>query len=350
MKIRVALIDKDIEYMNSIYNNFGKEYAEQLEIKYYSDASLVDAGELKNNADVCLIGHEILDELSLSSDIAKLVLVPDNSIDEILGMKATGKYQSMSGLYNAIYNLHASNCKYVYVNGNSACECVLFTSPVGGIGTTSLAVAYALSNANRGKKVVYLDFNQITSESLYFHGDSDKNWSEVIYAAKAGKNIGMKLKSYLVTDESGVSFFEEASSMLDMMELNEKDVEIIIKEIAKLDDVDLVVVDAPKAYSSNLLSIMNSVDQIVWVSDGSYVANKKIVSYLQTIAKENTNGVSNDTNDKESIKNKSYIFYNKYGIMGKTSVKELEAREYGRVGFIQADSELEVVKQIMKSK
>ena len=79
---------------------------------------------------------------------------------------------------------------------NDKSSVVIFTSPCGGVGTSTVAAACAIAHANMGKRVFYLNLEQCGTTDVFFQAEGNATMSDVIYSLKSRKaNLLLKLES-----------------------------------------------------------------------------------------------------------------------------------------------------------
>ena len=88
---------------------------------------------------------------------------------------------------------------------------IIFSSPSGGVGTSSMAAACAVHYAMQGKKVLYLNLEKFGSADVFFSGEGQFDMSDIIYTLKSKKtNLALKLESCVKQDISGVYFYSQS--------------------------------------------------------------------------------------------------------------------------------------------
>lgn len=156
-----------------------------------------------------------------------------------------------------------------------------FFSVSGGCGSTTAAVAYAFYLARKGKKVLYLNLETFGNADLFFKGEGQGSFEDVIYAVKSRKgNLYLKMESSVKRDAGGVYYFSKTSTALDMNELKAEEVRRILTELKTSCDYEYIVLDLDFSIGEETLSILAECSRIVMVSDGSALANDKAARML----------------------------------------------------------------------
>lgn len=342
MRVKVALLDTDTTYINRLVATFNSKYADKLEI--YSFTSLDVAYETIEDSkiDVLLANDSFeINVEDLPRRCAFAYFVETAGIENIKDSKAIFKYQKAELIYKQILNIFsekASDISGVKIS-DSTSKMILFTSPAGGVGSSTIAAACALNRAKKGARTLYLNLETAGTADMYFNADGQFGMSDIIYALKSQKaNLPLKLESCVKQDDRGVYFFSQSKLALDMVELKLDEVEILLMELKKSGLYDYIVVDMQFRLDKNYAAIYSIMDRIVVVSDGSMTANTKVsraISALSTMCH------SMDV----SVVQHMLIIYNKFQKICKVLPNEI-IKSAGGVSFYQNTTEEHVVETI----
>ncbi len=310
IRIKVAILDADSTYVERLATAFNTNYQDKIEVYSFSDKNLALDAIDKNNIEVLIASERFeISAIEISSKCAFAYFTEINSVETVNGEKAICKYQKVDLIYKEILAIFSEKSNYsVSINGDAANRTPIkaFIAFAGGVGTSTVAVAYATRCSNQGKKVFYLNLEEFGGAGLLLSGDGNMNLSDVIYSVKGRKsNLALKIESAVKRNHNGVCYIDSANLPLDVAELNEDDVLTLIDTIVSMREYDELILDFD--FNINKLSkeILLKSDEIIFVNDGSETANKKTVNginSLQIIEKQL------DTN----ILAKSRLFYNKF--------------------------------------
>lgn len=342
VKIHLAIIDSDSKYSERLRLSFNSKYANSIELYHFdtieSFSSLV--GNLK--IDVVLVDENYnIDDIPKTTNAVFAYFCSENNVATLRDVKAVSKFQKIEDIYKAILNLYSEKGSADGIkasNGDENGKLIMFASPAGGVGTSALAISYAVRLAKQGKKPLYLNLETFGDSLSYFEKDTTQTFSEIVYAIKSKKAIlSVKIQSVVKRSNEGVYYFNPCNLPLDMLEMTESDYEELIKELLSSDEFDNVVVDAGFNLSKTDLFLMKKSSAIVFVSDGSESANAKVKNTVKSLEifdeQLNTNNLS-----------KSCIFYNKFS--SKTSQKIDELDCIGGVGKFENFPISQIVKNI----
>lgn len=346
MKLKVAVVDQDINYMNRLQKNFQMKYTDNISMYIFSDVEKFYKSLKEMYVDVILI------ESSIGIDINK---IPENitvgymcdmlDVEEIDGIPAICKFQKIDTIYKLILGLYAENSSNIKMKkSGSQVKVILFTSVQGGCGTSSAAVAYAMKRASEQKKVFYLNLEKFGRTDWYFSGDGAMSFSDVIYSLKSRKsNLLIKLESATRTDQTGVEFFSTCKNAYDMLELKDAEIKDLIQGISQVKDYDELVIDLSGDLTERMQMIMEEyADAIVYVSDGSETGNGKFERFCEVIRLiEQRNEIS--------ILGKMTLLYNRYSSKSSTQLDKTPISVMGGIHRFEGVTGRALAEQIVQT-
>ena len=286
MKIKVAILDPNIEFMNRLAKIFQQKYADRVNLSIFSSPGSLYQSLSEDRADLVLFDQSIkIENERIPNGVAAGYLSAMTDVGTIDGIPAICKYQKAEEIYKMMLNLYAEEAAEVKMKKNdSDTRMVLFTSVQGGSGTSTAAAAYALRTSS-GKKVFYLNLEKFGDSDMYFKGEGKLSFSDVIYTLKSRKgNLSIKLESVLQTDPAGVDFFHTCRNAYDMFELTDDEIQPLIREIAQLGRYKEIVVDISGDMTERMIMLMRDyADKIVYVADGGQTGNIKFEKFCETV-------------------------------------------------------------------
>lgn len=117
-----------------------------------------------------------------------------------------------------------------------------------------------------GAKTLYLNLTCFGGADLFFQADG-KDFGDVIYALKSKKNnLLLKLESCLNRDPAtGVYFYGQPKTALDMLELTADDREMLLEELLSSGMFDKIIVDADFSFRADGLLSARVADKWILV-------------------------------------------------------------------------------------
>lgn len=289
MKIRLAILERDQSYLNRIVSVFSTKYSDKFEI--YSFTNMDVALETLDSAKIdVLIANDAFDidcsALPKRCGFAYLVDSPD--VETLNNQRAIAKFQKVDLIYKQILNIYSENSTDVigmHFNDNENTCIIGFLSPAGGTGCSTAAAACAVNFAKKNKKVLYLNLETFGSSDVFFRGEGTSDFSDVIYAIKSKKvNTSLKLESTVKQDKSGVFYYSATKTALDMLELKPAELKRLLVELRLFGAYDYIVLDLDFSIDDGTLELLNECNRVVFVSDGSAIANTKLERAIETLA------------------------------------------------------------------
>lgn len=311
IRIRLAILDRDQDYLSRFTAVFGTKFADTYEVHSFTDAAIAIGALDANKIDVFIADDAFdIDASVLPRRCSFAYLVDSNGVDSVKGQRAICRFQRSDLIDKQIKNIYSENpavTRSGLIAENRATNVLIFSSPSGGAGTSSATAACALHFASAGRRALYLNLEKFGCADVFFSGDLAFGMSDVIYALRSGKtNLSMKLASCVKQDMTGVYFYSQAKSALDMFELTDSDIIRLMNELIASGLYDYIIIDMDFGIGEEYLRICRQANILVWVGDGSETSNAKIQRAYQAL-------VIKEQNDDESFLDRICLFYNKFG-------------------------------------
>lgn len=341
MKIKLAIVDNDANYAKRLISNLQINYADKIEPRFFSSYDLFEKYYQDNRVQVVLVSEELeVCKEQIPEDVSFAWLVADNTVKMLEGHSAVGKFQKVELLYKSVLGLYADMESRRVFRGGMRKDCVTFTSAQGGAGTSSVAAAYALYLAKKGKRPLYLSLDRLSRSDFFLHGEGSFGFSEILYAIKAQKgNLALKAESIMERDDRGVLFFAPCKYAGDMLEMKVEDVEAFFTALNTIDSFDVLVVDLPMDFSDICSAVMNKYASSIFViSDGSRMGNVKFERAVEILR---VRGGKN-----EDLLMKAKLLYNRSDRGNKTKISEPIIEVAGELNFVDAQSQEEVIERL----
>ena len=331
MRIKLAVVVNDKNYLSRICSVLDTEYADKLETYYFSDINFV-TDSLKNGEkyDVILAdtSFDVVDERFLKKSVFAF-FSDSNDIETYKDKPCIGKYQKVDVIFREILRLYseqANNNVVFKSSDNSGCSVISVVSAAGGVGSSTIAAAIALHKQQSGANVIYINLEAFGSTNMFFSAPGEGDFSNIIFALKSKKsNLSFKLDSEVKNSPEGVAFFDECRVALDKNSITTEECEHLIDEIVLKGNYNYVIVDADFSLSEHHLNILNKSDKVVFVTDGTELSNYKTMKAVNSIE------IMETQKESLNITDKSVLLYNRFS--SKTS-KQIENCELDTVGGI----------------
>ncbi|MCL1791799.1 MAG: chromosome partitioning protein ParA [Peptococcaceae bacterium] len=290
MRIRLAILESDMNYLSRITALFTEKFADKLEVHSFSDEKLALNDLAGANIDVFVAGSVFNIETSeLPPRCGFAYLVDSPRIDTYREQRAINRFQKADLIYKEILRIYSdvadvSAIGFKLESGETSTRVIAFVSACGGVGSSSMAAACAVSLTKRGLPVVYLNCEQFGSSNIFFSDQGNRNFSDVIYSLKSKKsNLLLKLESTVKQDEeTGVHYYDQANLALDVMEMREEDYEQLFSGLSAM-NYSHIILDMDFSLNAECLDVLRMAQTLVFVSDGSEMSNVKFARALASL-------------------------------------------------------------------
>lgn len=343
MKIRLGLLDRDAVYLNRLSTTFSAKYADKVEVYAFTDANT--AMEMATAAEIAVFladpGFEI-DPGQLPEKCGFAYLVPSAGVDAVNGNRAICKYQKVDIIYKQILDLFSDNSSAfsVHQEGNEQCQLLIFASPCGGTGTSTMAAACAIHLARKGKRVLYLNLEKLGASDVFFRGDGQGNFGDIIYAMKSRKaNLALKIESCVRCDAHGVHFYAPAKIALDMLELTGEETQELFRILKSSAAYDFIIVDMDFQIRQDTIDLLRQGDALVWVGDGSELSNSKIVRAYDSLAALEQSGAC-------PLLSRIRLIYNRFSNKTGKTISDVPLNSIGGTHRMEHATSMQILEQL----
>ncbi|MGN0638488.1 MAG: hypothetical protein ACI4J0_08955 [Huintestinicola sp.] len=279
-KLKIIIADNDKDYSQRLFSALEHKYSNldltladsdgfgKLLQKRIYDIALFDVSaysadiNLKNvKLPLVLLDEDYDDSIRLANDIGKYIIKYQHV--EIM-------YREMIGYFSEMGNGQTLN------SGNISSQLICFYSPAGGTGKTVISCAAAEMTANRGNRVLYLNFEDIASYGLLLEARPGKGLDEIIYQLDKGINMPMKISSLVKKSKSGVMYFDMFSNIMDVTEITNEKMSALLDTIMTSDICEYIIVDMNTSLKGVNSIIMDKSDKIILVETPDTVCREKM--------------------------------------------------------------------------
>ncbi|UPA18325.1 MinD/ParA family protein [Borrelia sp. MN22-0132] len=143
---------------------------------------------------------------------------------------------------------------------NNRTRFIAVTSGKGGVGKSNIAVGLALKYANLGKKVLVFDADIGMANINILLGVIPKY--SIYHMIMQGRGI----KDVITKTEYSIDLLAGASGTTELLDLSETEMNQFIKELLKVYEYDIVIIDTSAGISRQVISFLFSSDDVVIVT------------------------------------------------------------------------------------
>ena len=282
MIISIAIADSNRNYLERLVEILQKN--SELDISIFTTAEGLIEAIQKERYDVVLFDSDICSSKLLFSNVKlPICLYSDEAVNKDLysDIDNIQKYQRISNIYKEILKKYADKAGYQATSeamGNSGILAVY--SPVGGIGKTTISLALSMLLTARGKKVLYLSTEQLSSSSFLLEYREEGN-TALIEAFNSGAALGMKLKGIVKEGIGGVQYIEGFERIVDYEDTTRDEMKGLLTEIRKSGLYDWIIVDMHSHVNRVSKAVWEEADQIILISSSTELSKRKKEMFLE---------------------------------------------------------------------
>lgn len=285
MRIKVAFVDTDSDYLQRVKTKLRKDYADQIEASYYTDFGIFITDQNRNKADIAVVNIQFRNDAGFVNVKCPVLFVSeDNSSGRIDEYRLVGKYHRFEELYRNILSVYSDSAQGMEGFVSSMAEgrkLIVFASPAGGTGSSTMAVACAEHFAQRGMRVAYLNLERMP---FNYYTRFNGGFEEILFTLSENRtNLSMKLESMIQKTQSGVFTLPSIKNPLDLCALSTEEIETLIKAMLQIEGIDYVIVDADFELDDRTYMLFDRATQVVLTTDGRIAANIKLSKALECL-------------------------------------------------------------------
>jgi len=311
MNIRVLLAGSDVNYISRLSDIMSRTSARKsyvLEVTIFTNRDKMKAtlegkkGATRTKYHIALVDESMVDILHENGEFSTLVVLTDDSNkDGVVGDNSelcVYKFQQVSEIVRKFMSAFTGE------SNNSNCHICVFYSDIGGSGTSTVAVSFAMAAVKEGKRPLYVSLERISSTEAFFKDTNVTQGLSAIFACKKDDEMKSAISTMKAQDASGVYFFKpfslESSKTKPLIEPT--GLTLFIDSIQATEDIDMLILDIGTGTHGQYC--LDRADAIFIVAGNGQIAQMKLA---QTFDKyENLNKtylISNQTQDSTNSHN-----------------------------------------------
>lgn len=265
MKINVLIYSTDTYFIQAI-STFIRNYKEITIIAFSDEAqtnSYIESSE--QSIHIILAPEKFLINLPQNVSALKLKIADQTEVFEKDGLYSLNIYQPGEDIVRDLKRIFADVHTIASTRTTDrATKCAAFFSTQGGSGTSTVAYMTAIQ-LSKSSRVLYMNF-ELTP---YINGMQESNYSvamqEVLFHLKDRRNVASILLKAAVKNEHGLFTLPPFSSVGDLLELQEDEINYLLEQITASGEYDVIVVDLPAYLSALSRTVLQECDNIFMV-------------------------------------------------------------------------------------
>jgi len=335
MRVKLLIATSDNEYAKLISDNISEFHADAIDVSICSVLEGIQETLVKRKYNVALLDMEIINHIDTGLIHLPILLWPDNEENENIvdlpaELEKIKKHQRISSIVATILERYARISGYRYGIASGQANITAVWSPAGGVGKTTVALAYAMANVSDGKDVFYLNLENFSSVSVYFN-ENGKSISRIFEMLENNDGNVRMLTQGISCRDAGITYLCGADNFDDMCILSSENIIELITTCSEL--ADELVVDLSCICDIRTKMSLDMADKVLMVTDSTASAEVKLAQFIS------------QNNVFESIKEKTVLVANKGALISEPATNSVIS-----LPLVQSNDTIAVYKALSKDR
>ena len=281
MRVKMLIATVDTKYARLLSDNISEYHANVLEVSSCSTLERLQEALDKRKYDVALLDAELAENADTKSVHLPLLLWSEHEnvsdrYDRPEELGKINKYQRISSTVAAVLEKYAiiSNNRHSFDSRKTNITAIW--SPSGGVGKTTVALAYAATKVSEEKEVFYLNLESFSSVPGYF-SENGKSISVVFEMLDNQEGDIKMLIQGICNKESGLLYLSSPDNYDDMCILSAGNVNELVTTCARL--ADELVIDLSCACDVRTRQVFELADKVLIVTEPTISAKVKLAQF-----------------------------------------------------------------------
>lgn len=284
MLIKIAIAEDDNEYAKRLM--YGLEKYNDLNISLYTEAKNLENALQTKKFDILLFSPHVFSGQAPLPKRTAAILLADG--EEAIPAACNGfarikKYRQISGIYHEILELYAEVCGNFGMSGDGRSKKILFYSPIGGCGKTTLSLAAAARLAQEGHSVLYMNIEEVASDDCFLPQSAGKGLSELLARLDSDINFSLKLQGLANAKMENFFYLNHFESPNDIYEMHDDELERLISTIAATNLYEYLIIDTGTSLNSKTMVLFECADKIILVDKTDEAAKAKMMCFMRQL-------------------------------------------------------------------
>lgn len=285
IKPRIIIADEEYSYIASFVAKFATDYYGKIELEVITEREYFNQFfSTPQNIDVLIISEALYSPEIKKHNIKSIFLLVEEESDGETGeldITRIFKYSSLKEIFNQIVG-KSRDVFSARVNEEKKSKIVLFTSTVGGVGKTTMAMGMAANLAATYKRVLYINAEQLQTFQFRMK-DNTPILDNDTYNYLVSQNTGFyrAIKQLIRNDIFDyVPAFKAAISSLG---IDSSIYSAIALEAKNSGDYDYIIIDGDSALDDTKLSLLDSSDNVFVITTQDKLAMDSTDYFVKNI-------------------------------------------------------------------
>ncbi|MDR2347851.1 MAG: hypothetical protein LBD90_04395 [Bifidobacteriaceae bacterium] len=348
-RVNLGLLERDSQAAEALSDALLEFYPDQIAISLLANTEQAQVWARRQRPGVLLVDQARAAEFAGAPAHVAVAVLVDGDQQAVGQVPAICRYLAVDAIFGRLARLFAGVAgEDLPVQANrSGASVIAFTSPQGGVGTTSMAIAFARRLAKTvPNKVLYLDLRPLAEIGHLSAGRGGTTMTDVVLAAKSRTaNLPDALAAAAARDQAcGLYFFPPARTAADVMELSDADLVRLYETATGGREWRFVVLDVPFAWAGPHARGLAAASLVVMVTNGRPSANLKVTRAVEAL------DLRAATEAPSWSWTADAILYNQFSSTASSKLNLPDVPELGGAGRFVGLSAAEVVEQLEASR
>lgn len=283
-KIRLIVAIEDEIYLDKVCDYLETGHGRFMTERFSDKEAFAAALAAARSYDAVLYEPAMLDGgQEKAVDKIKIRLAEKDNLELQNGCYSVREYQKTDAIASTILKICSADIRFmgIDVRANEKAKLYMFTSPVGGAGVTTVALAAALHAAKMNRKVLYINLEQVPSINTLLPVNgitmtqvmrmAIENSPKLLTAVEGGRNM---------EPLSGLAYFGGFGDPTDFDSLKPEHMQNLATGLCALGLFDTIIVDA--AWSTTLIAPLAAcAEKIFLVSRNTNLSVERVNAFLR---------------------------------------------------------------------
>lgn len=286
-KINLIIFDEDINYIKALGEFFYKKYYKFFKVtiisKYEEFEKLVGSVQ---KMDILLVNESLKYKVESLKSIRSLITLTEHKENQDIDSNILYKYQKGQYIFNFIKRTYKLIDKsFDFGDDYDEARLISVFSPVGGSGKTSISISLASKLIYSGKKVLYINMEEISCMEIFFElKKKQKSMSDLFYNInKDDESIKEIISSIISKGNNGIWYIKHHDSILDLTELSINDFSKAITYLKRHSGFDYIIADLGSLFNANYSTLMELSERVMVIMEQTNVSTVKNSVFLNSL-------------------------------------------------------------------
>ena len=286
MRCDVLVGGTDKRYNRAFVEFLVKSNLNQFNITLAEAADDILAAVLSDGFDLYLVEEahylSFYERLSGEKNLKVMILTEAMTSVDTQKVRAILKYQKIPNIEALmVHHATALTTDEMVIGACKKSRIVSFYSPIGGVGTSTLAQIFAQVKSARGYKVLFVSFEHFQAYETFFHSPQSNNMSDYMVYMLSHTNWLLGLENMISVDvATGICYLKPVLHGKDLAEFDWSIWHQWLAYIAEMSDYEYIVVDVGNHLFEGGMKVLEMSQYRVYLTANDRVAEKKWQTFM----------------------------------------------------------------------